>query len=154
MKSTSHLKTSLIYAVKHAYKCLTLFALLVIIVSGCGDMSPPEYIEWQTNIKIPEDSEFVGAEVKNVIVDAPAFYKVMFTNRGLEKFLRSVQQLPRPKEGEIRIQVNEHAPKWWRHEIVMESYEILTVDSPTFYMRVDVERFKDAAMVYLAIFPY
>ena len=56
--------------------------LLMIILSGCGEMTSSEYIKWITDIEIPEDSEFLGAEIENEIVDAPAFYKVKFTSLG------------------------------------------------------------------------
>ena len=61
---------------------LILILLMMVISAGCREMTSSEYIKWITDIEIPEDSEFLGAEIENEIVDAPAFYKVKFTSLG------------------------------------------------------------------------
>lgn len=133
---------------------LILILLTMVIIAGCREMTSSEYIKWITDIEIPEDSEFLGAEIKNEIVDAPAFYKVKFTESGLEEFLKIVRRYPIALRTGIGFDVNEEAPRWWRHNVVTESYEMDHTDTPNFYMRVDVERVESRAMVYLAIFPY
>jgi hypothetical protein len=135
---------------------LILILLTMVIIAGCREreMTSSEYIKWITEIEIPEDSEFLGAEIENEIVDAPAFYKVKFTESGLEEFLKIVRRYPIALTTGIGFNVNGRAPRWWRHNVVTESYEMEHTDTPNFYMRVDVERVESGAMVYLAIFPF